>query len=351
MNLNDTTRFQQLDPQAMHLQIAALPDQLESAWALGQTLALSDSARRAARIVIAGLDESAIAGEMLAALLADSCKLPISVSRGYDLPAFASGPNSLIILIDHGGEAEEIFSVLEQADAHGAARLVLTSGGVLADYAGAALWRYAHDGPARTAFGWQVGLLLALIDQLGLVPDLAANVAEAAALLRAERDAIGLESPPVQNPAKRLAGQMIDRFPLIYGAGLFIPVARRWKSQLNLTAKVPAFWDELPELDYNTLSGLEGLPESTRLAVVCLASLLFDHPRVRLRQELTRRAFMIEGCVPDTFTARGESALAQVMHAVQFGDYVSYYLAILREVDPTPTPLIDDLKAKLSAIR
>lgn len=348
MNLDDITR---LDPQAMHAQIAALPDQLESAWALGQRLALPDSARRAARIVIAGLDESAIAGELLAALVADSCNIPIIVSRGYDLPAFARGPDSLIVLIDHAGDAEEIFSVLEQADAHGAARLALTSGGVLADYAGAALWRYAHDGPGRTAFGWQLGLLLALINRLGQVSDLTADVAEAVALLRAERAPIGLESPPVQNPAKRLAGQMIDRIPLIYGAGLFFPVARRWKSQFNQTAKSPAFWDELPDMDYNTLSGLEGLPETTRLAVVCLASSRFDHPRVRLRQELTRRAFMMEGCVPDTFTARGESALAQVMHAVQFGDYVSYYLAIIREVDPTPTPLIDDLKAKLSAIR
>jgi glucose/mannose-6-phosphate isomerase len=349
MNLDDMTRFQELDPQAMHLQIAALPDQLEAAWALGQQLALPE--RSYARIVIAGGDESAIIGEMLAALLAGSCEIPIFVNRGYDLPAFASGPDSLIVLIDQTGNTEEIFSVLEQAEVRGTARLALTSGGVLADYAGAALWRYTHDGPARTAIGWQLGLLLALVYRLGLAADFAADVTETVALLRDERAAIGLESPPVQNPAKRLAGQMLDRIPLIYGAGIMIPVARRWKTQLNQTAKAPAFWDELPDMDYNTLSGLEGLPESTRLAVVCLASPRFDHPRVRLRQELTRRAFMMEGCVPDTFTARGESALAQVLHAVQFGDYVSYYLAIAREVDPMPTPLVDDLIAKLSAIR
>ena len=48
--------------------------------------------------------------------------------------------------------------------------------------------------------------------------------------------------------------------PLVYGAGLTAPAARRWKGQINENAKAPAFWNELPELDHNELMGWTSLP-------------------------------------------------------------------------------------------
>jgi len=46
--------------------------------------------------------------------------------------------------------------------------------------------------------------------------------------------------------------------------------------------------------------------------------------------------------------ARGSSPLAQLASAVQMGDLVSTYLAVLRGVDPTPVDAITRLKAELS---
>ena len=43
--------------------------------------------------------------------------------------------------------------------------------------------------------------------------------------------------------------------PVVYGAGLTAPVARRWKTQINENAKVPAFFSELPEADHNEICG------------------------------------------------------------------------------------------------
>jgi glucose/mannose-6-phosphate isomerase len=46
--------------------------------------------------------------------------------------------------------------------------------------------------------------------------------------------------------------------------------------------------------------------------------------------------------------ARGESALAQVMSLVLLGDYASFYLAMLNEVDPTSTDAINFVTQYLS---
>jgi len=46
--------------------------------------------------------------------------------------------------------------------------------------------------------------------------------------------------------------------------------------------------------------------------------------------------------------AVGETALAQVMSLVLFGDYVSVYLAMLNETDPTPLEAVDFVKGYLA---
>jgi glucose/mannose-6-phosphate isomerase len=61
-----------------------------------------------------------------------------------------------------------------------------------------------------------------------------------------------------------------------------------------------------------------------------------DHPRNRLRSDLTRQAFMLEGMNTDFVEARGESPLAHMWTLILFGDYMTYYLAMAYGMDPTP---------------
>jgi glucose/mannose-6-phosphate isomerase len=353
MDLDDLARFRELDPQGMQSHIDRLPDQLEAAWALGRTLPLPGSFKRIERIVIAAMGSSALAGEMLAALVADNCNIPILVNRGYGLPAYVDGQRTLVVGVTYSGDDEETLCALELAETRSTQMMLITGCEALAQHAeksGLATWAYRYDGPARTALGWNVGLLLALVCRLGLVRDLSADVAEAVAIMREGVTVWGVESPVVKNPAKRLAGQLIGRVPVVHGAGILVPVARRWKAQLNENAKSVAQWEEMPELNHNTVEGLEFPPPlMARIAVVFLQSPRFDPPRVALRFDLTQTLYLQQGLVPDTVRARGNSPLAQVMSTVQFGDYVSFYVAMACGVNPTPVPSITQLKEKLAA--
>jgi glucose/mannose-6-phosphate isomerase len=46
--------------------------------------------------------------------------------------------------------------------------------------------------------------------------------------------------------------------------------------------------------------------------------------------------------------SQGEDAFNQMMSLIFLGDWVSYYMGILYQIDPTPVKVIDYLKKRLS---
>jgi glucose/mannose-6-phosphate isomerase len=82
---------------------------------------------------------------------------------------------------------------------------------------------------------------------------------------------------------------------------------------------------------------------------VMLASSL-DHPRNKARLQVTQEILTKHEIACETIEARGQSPLAQILSAIHFGDYVSYYLAMLYEIDPSPVKTIDYLKERLAQL-
>jgi len=39
-----------------------------------------------------------------------------------------------------------------------------------------------------------------------------------------------------------------------------------------------------------------------------------------------------------------------MISTMYLGDFISFYLAILRKIDPTPVPIIDELKERINSI-
>jgi len=125
-------------------------------------------------------------------------------------------------------------------------------------------------------------------------------------------------------------------------------VALRWKTQINENSKAWAFYEILPELNHNAVVGYEFPPElAQRLFVVFLRSPDL-HPRTVLRYKFTGEMLNQAKVSYETIDAKGKSALSQMMSLVIFGDWVSYYLALLNETDPYPVKIIDFLKKRLA---
>jgi glucose/mannose-6-phosphate isomerase len=350
MNLDDLHSFTQFDPQNMLGEIDGLPGQLQSAWDLGQQQPLPDG-NGISQIIISGMGGSAIGADLLAAYIAPLCKLPVIVHRDYGLPAWAHGPQTLFIASSHSGYTEETLDAFDVAIKAGCRILAVCTGGELEKRAhshAVPVWSFHHPGQPRAAVGFSFGLLLAVFSRLGLVPDPEKELLEAVAGLRSQQETLRADVPELQNPAKRMAGQLVGHWVNVYGSGRLAPVARRWKGQMNEIAKAGAGFEFLPEADHNALAGLENPPLLAQTMTLFLLA-PSDHPRNQLRLELTRRGFTAKGLKTEVFHANGDSPLAHVWTALHFGDYLAYYLAMSYGVNPTPVEALQDLKAAMKA--
>jgi glucose/mannose-6-phosphate isomerase len=352
MDLDDLTYIRTVDRDNMLPHVDAFPDQLESAWQLAQTQPLPDTHRHPRQIVLCGMGGSAIGGDLAAALVSRTAPVPFLVLRDYALPAYVNGPDTLVVASSFSGNTEETLAAAEQALERGVRLLAITTGGQLATHAhthGYPLWRFNYQSQPRAALGWSLGLLIGLAHRLGLAPHLEVDLQEAVALLREERQVFAAGSPLGNNPAKRGAGQLVGRIPVFYGGGIFEPVARRWKCQFNENAKTWAQYEGMPEANHNAIVGI-GFPEERipNMSAVFITSHDFDHPRVYLRHKLTLQLCLEHGIMADTFRPKGTRALAQLCHAVQYGDYLSFYAALAYGADPTEIAPIIQLKTQLA---
>ena len=154
-------------------------------------------------------------------------------------------------------------------------------------------------------------------------------------------------APSDRNQAKQLAHALLGRLPVIYGGGIFRGVAHRWKTQLNENAKVWSMWDVIPEINHNAVVGYAQPDAVRRLAVAVLLKPQHLHDRVALRYQLTSDVLNAHGVESITVQGQGRSPIAQVLLTTLLGDYVSYYLALLQGIDPSPTQAIDTIKIRL----
>lgn len=344
--LDDLGLFERLDPSRLRDRIGGLPQQCLHAWKKGLQFSLPPEYRKARNVIVAGVGGSAIGGELMADLISKEGSPLVTVCRDYHLPPYL-GPDSLVIASSYSGNTEETVAAFEDALERGAKVVAITTGGrllQLAEGAGVPVFRVDYEGEPRTALGYSFLVPLAMLQNLGLSPSSDEAVAEAAEELFLLGRSLSPETPTHDNPAKELALTLRGKMVVVFGGGMLCGVARRWKTQLNENAKAWAFVELLPEAGHNAIAGLWWPRPMGRKVCGVLLNSLSLHPRIKLRYRVIQDLLGTAGVECRTVDGVGQSHLAQILSSVMFGDFTSYYLALLNGEDPSPVPPLDYLK-------
>jgi glucose/mannose-6-phosphate isomerase len=298
-------------------------------------------------LVVCGMGGSAIGGDLATAALGDRATRPITVVRGYAIESWTL-PESLVLCASYSGETEETLACFEAAGAAGAQRVVLTTGGTLAQLARdervPVVGVPAGMQPRAAVVYMTVGVMECAA-LCGAAPGLHAEIDTATALLERLVEEWGPGGAD-DSLAKEIARRLDGTIPVIHGASATIAPARRWSTQINENADTPAFWSELPEGNHNQICGWERGREAAPLAGVFLCD-PDQHPRVQRHVDLAAAELERVGAPALQVQARGESRLERVLSAVLLGDLVSVYMAALAGVDPTQTPTLTRFKDRL----
>ncbi len=347
--LDQEGTIEKYDPQGMIFLVEKFREQCEDAERIARNFDLPVLSG-AQNIVICGMGGSAIGGDLLKAYLSGSVEVPMEVVRNYSLPRYVD-QNTLVIVSSYSGNTEESLSAYEQAKNQGATILGVSTGGKLAAHCkqdGFTCIRIPGGYSPRAALGYSFITLLVMMERLGYVEDQSEALQNLYnALAHSIRDN-GFKQVEEQNPAKHLAQELYDAIPVIYaGQDAFHPVASRWRAQINENAKTLAHEHVVPEMNHNEILGWRHPAQLMKKFHVIY---LLDKG---YHEQTCKRFKVMEGILKPKVkgitkvSARGEGLLARMFTTINFGDYVSVYLAYLNQQDPTPIPAIDQLKTAM----
>ena len=323
--------------------IEKFSEQLKTAASIAETYTLpsNEPAREIREVVIAGLGGSAFGGEITRKVAEKQSHVPIQIYRSYAVPAHV-GPHTLVIISSYSGNTEETLEAFQQAMQAGAMIVCITSGGKVAEIARANnfdLVIIPGGYPPRAAAGLSFVQQLSVLHARGIIADYRQDLQEAIQLVQHFED---------HASAENLAKLLKNNIPVLYSSDVFEPAAIRWRQQINENAKQLCWHHVVPEMNHNELVGWiypKNLMDN--LHVILIRSSL-DYDRTAMRFDINK-AIIAKSCKHITEVyGKGDSLLAQLVYLLHFGDWVSLYLAIENQVDPTPVAVIDFLKGELA---
>ena len=353
MTLLDTpAKWEARDPDDMYGRILRFPEQVAEAIDIGKAAKLGELTRAKFRnVVVAGLGGSAIGGDLVRSYAAEWLKVPMMVVRDYVLPNFV-GPDTLVLASSYSGNTEETLSAYAQAHAQKARILTFTTGGKLAERAhedGHPVIELPGGFMPRAALGYSFFPMLTALGKLKLIPDPARAMDETYNLLEERAMLYAKSTPQVENAAKQTAVAWHKHVPVIYaGTVRFDAVAVRIKGQIAENAKQLATANVFPEFNHNELVGYGKVEHIASRLAVCIIRDTGDHRRTGFRMAIVRKMIAdlnIDVCEVES---TGKDPLARMFSVIQWGDFASFYLAMLNDVDPTPVEAIDHLKRELA---
>ncbi len=291
-------------------------------------------------IVVCGMGGSALPGLVLQGYLAgirDFSK-PIQVVREYVLPPTVT-KDSLVFVISYSGNTEETISAYREAIKLGAQVFVITSGGKLAELCGmneTELVQIPSGLQPRAAIGYMLAPLLMILSNSNAIPQQRAQL---------ERLARALEHEKYSKMGQEIAQRLVGFVPLIYTSGRYACVGYKWKIMFNECSKVHAFWNVFSELNHNEMVGYTSLKAKYYTILIGDED---EHPRIKKRFNITKRLIKEKGVDVLELGIKGESWLIKLFSAIYIGDWTSYHLALIYEVDPSEVHIVEDLKKELA---
>ncbi len=297
-------------------------------------------------IVISGLGGSAISADLIKNFLRDELSIPLFVNRNYVLPKFVNR-DTLFIASSYSGNTEETISSLKQAIELGCRIICLSTGGeieAIAKSKNIACIKVQEGFQPRYSLGLSFFSLLKIFQQLNFIKD-QSDVVER---IKSIWEQNGIEFSKLENAAYTIAESLVGFIPVIYSvADSTSSVGYRFKCQLNENSKLHAFHNEVPEMNHNEIIGWESYQEKIFHSKIVIISDESYHPQIQKRIKILKDIFSKTGVEIIYLKSNEDNFKVRLLDLIYLGDWISYYLGVLRGFDPSEINNINTLKEKL----
>ncbi len=353
-NLNNLKTIRRIDASDMAALLLDFPNQCQEGVNLGEAIRIPPGLNNfiPSVILFSGLGGSAITGDLVADLVREETKFPILVNRDYLIPNFVD-EKTLVLCISYSGNTEETISSYQESLKSKAKVIVISSGGKLTKLAKddkIFSLRIPGGFPPRAALGFLFFSALTLFQRLNLIRNRRKEVKEALSLLAKLKEGLSLEVPFRKNRAKRIAEKLKGKIPIIYASNRLAAVAMRFQTQLAENSKQFSGKNLFPEMNHNEIMAWNNPLNLLRKFFIIFLRDKGDYERVKSRMEITKSLLSKYPAGILEINTEENGVLARNFSLLYLCDWISFYLAILNRIDPTPVERITLLKKKLSKL-
>lgn len=347
--LDNPELIKSLDKSNMAGFISELPKQISTSLKKVEKINFFPDWKQVKNICFCGMGGSALAAHLITNLPAQDRKVPMQVVCDYEVPAWVD-KNSLVVLTSHSGQTQETISAFKYAaDKESKIFIVAERGELekLGEKEKAIVFDYDTEAPSRASLGYQFGAVFGLLNKLKVIDYKIQPVLE---LLKKINQELKPAGEVENNLAKKMAYCCLDRLPVIVASGILKSVAWRWKTQLNENAKHVAFTEFLPEAMHNAIQGFNFPHRFQGDLIALILQNSFDPPALvnqfdKLKDVLDEKKIGYE-----IIESTGKDIFSQKLSLLLLGDWVSFYLAMLNNIDPTPVETIEKVKNKVDTL-
>ncbi|MCW1929878.1 MAG: hypothetical protein KIH62_001015 [Candidatus Kerfeldbacteria bacterium] len=339
-----------LDTQNMRGSIAVFEQQVMDAWTEASKVNVP-KAEGITHIACFAMGGSALGMDVVRAACADQLKVPVTIINDYTIPASVNA-HTFVVLSSYSGTTEETLAAAEKILNITQHVVVITTGATLAS------WAQQHNVPAyvytprfnpsnqpRMAIGYSIGSIAGVLSTAGLLQLTSTHMEEVVAGIRyAQSVCTDLNE---HNPALMLAEQCAERIPVLFSSEHLEGIVHAVTNQINENGKLFAVRFPLPEANHHLTEALVAPHTLPQLATFIGINSTLYHPRNQVRYALTEQLLTSRGFRAITYTTHSTTKFGQLGEALTLGGWISFYLAMLGQIDPSPIPNVDWFKAQL----
>jgi len=316
---------------------------LREAIQIANNTTLTPYTKEIRNVLICGLGGSGIGGTIVSDIISSKVNIPIAATKDYSIPNFVN-EHTLVIANSYSGNTEETLYALEKCQVRGAEIAVITSGGKLKTIAEEKKYNkiiIPGNQPPRAMFGYAFTELFFMLNHYGIIDDSFKSDFDKAIPL------LDTEKADIQKQAMDLAKKMYKQTPVIYVANGFEGVAVRFRQQINENSKMLCWHNVVPEMNHNELLGWRTNVDN--LAVVYFRNKC-DYDRNQIRMDINKKVISKFTSNITEIWSKGDSLIENSLYHISLGDWVSWYLSEMNNVDAIEIDVIEFLKGELAKI-
>lgn len=351
--LDDRTAIETLDKSGVLPTIEQLASQCTEVWEVASQVQMPPEYAQVKQVVVAGMGGSSLGTHIIQTVFKDELKVPVLIVPDYTMPAFVDA-NTLVIASSYSGTTEETIAAMKDAKERGAKLTGITSGGkvaeILAEWGVPAVVFPTTFNPSsqpRMGLGYSVFGQMILFSKCGLLTITESEYQGVLEAIAQSHLKYSQSVPLDTNPAKLAAFEMLDHIPVVTVAEHLEGVGHVFANQLNENAKTYSEYRVIPEMNHHLMEGLQFPSSNTDHLLFLLVESKLYAANNTLRCQLSDEVITKNQIQIRSISLTSPTKLTQAFELLVFGSYVSFYLAMLHDVDPAAIPWVDWFKAEL----